>query len=66
MQTLQFAFKKPETPGFFRIGEQIHTFCQCRGLTQAQLAELAALSVPYISHIERGTKQVSLMRRLCM
>jgi len=29
-------------------------------LTQAELAEYTGLSVPYISHIENGIKQVSL------
>ena len=29
-------------------------------MTQAQLAEAADLSVPYISHVERGKKRVSL------
>ena len=30
------------------------------GLTQEQLAEASDLSVPYLSHIERGSKRASL------
>lgn len=43
-----------------RIGQRIHVIRKARKLTQAELAERANLSVPYISHIENGIKQASL------
>ena len=43
-----------------KVGLQIRALRICHGLTQADLAEAAGLSVPYISHIERGRKTVSL------
>lgn len=43
-----------------QIGQQIRTARLRRKMTQAQLAEAADLSVPYISHVERGKKRVSL------
>lgn len=43
-----------------RIGQQIRTARIKRKMTQAQLAEAADLSVPYISHVERGKKRISL------
>ena len=43
-----------------QIGRQIRTARIKRKMTQAQLAEAAELSVPYISHVERGKKRVSL------
>ena len=49
-----------------QIGRQIRTTRLRRKMTQAQLAEAADLSVPYISHVERGKKRVSLdaLRRI--
>ena len=43
-----------------QIGRQIRRARLRRKMTQAQLAEAADLSVPYISHVERGKKRVSL------
>ena len=43
-----------------QIGHQIRAARLRRKMTQAQLAEAADLSVPYISHVERGKKRVSL------
>ncbi len=43
-----------------QIGQQIRAARLRRKMTQAQLAEAADLSVPYISHVERGKKRVSL------
>lgn len=43
-----------------RIGQRIRIIRKARKLTQAELAECASLSVPYISHIENGVKQASL------
>lgn len=43
-----------------QIGRQIRAARLRRKMTQAQLAEAADLSVPYISHVERGKKRVSL------
>lgn len=43
-----------------RIGQKIRAMRKVRKLTQAELAEHANLSVPYISHIENGIKQASL------
>ena len=51
---------KPLTLNFGRIGAQIRAIRQGNGLSQAQLAEGAGLSVPYLSHVERGTKHLSL------
>ncbi|MEG1577961.1 MAG: helix-turn-helix transcriptional regulator [Oscillospiraceae bacterium] len=51
---------EPLTLDFGRIGRQIRAVRQESGLTQAQLTERAGLSVPYLSHVERGTKRVSL------
>lgn len=43
-----------------QMGNQIQKIRKRKGLTQEKLAELADLSVPYISHIERATKKPSL------
>lgn len=43
-----------------QIGRQIRLARLQKNLTQTQLAEAANLSVPYISHVERGKKRVSL------
>ena len=43
-----------------QIGQQIRWARLLRNMTQAQLAEAADLSAPYISHIERGRKHISL------
>ncbi len=42
------------------IGHRMRSIRKLRKLTQAELAEYTGLSVPYISHIENGIKQVSL------
>lgn len=42
------------------IGHRMRSMRKLRKLTQAELAEHTGLSVPYISHIENGIKQVSL------
>ena len=42
------------------LGKEIRELRRKRGLTQEKLAELADVSVPYISHLERGTKKPSL------
>lgn len=43
-----------------QIGHRVRSMRKIRKLTQAELAERTGLSVPYISHIENGIKQVSL------
>ena len=43
-----------------QIGRQIRLARLQKNLTQTQLAEAVNLSVPYISHVERGKKRVSL------
>ena len=43
-----------------RIGQRIRVIRRARKMTQAELAECANLSVPYVSHIENGIKQASL------
>ncbi len=43
-----------------RVGQRIRVIRKAQQLTQAELAECASLSVPYISHIENGVKQASL------
>ncbi len=45
---------------FTYIGQRIKERRISQGLTQAQLAEQIARSVPYISLIEKATKKVSL------
>lgn len=40
-----------------RIGQRIRVIRRARKMTQAELAECANLSVPYVSHIENGIKQ---------
>lgn len=45
---------------YCRIGRRIKTIRKRRGFTQQELAEFAGLSVPYVSHIERGYKKASL------
>lgn len=45
---------------YIMLGKQIREFRRKRGITQEKLAELADLSTPYISHLERGTKRPSL------
>ena len=43
-----------------RLGGRIRQARLDRGLTQAELAELADVSTPYVSHVERGAKTISL------
>lgn len=43
-----------------QIGARIRSLRKRSGMTQEQLAEAANLSVPYISHMERGFKRPSL------
>ena len=43
-----------------RLGGRIRQARLDRGLTQAELAELADVSTPYVSHVERGVKTISL------
>ena len=45
---------------FKLIGRRVRDFRQMRGLTQEKLAEAAELSVPYVSHIERGARKASI------
>lgn len=45
---------------YAEIGQRIRALRKQRGYTQEKLAEAADLSVPYLSHIERGKKGVSL------
>ncbi len=40
-----------------QMGNQIRKIRKQRGMTQEKLAELAYVSVPYISHIEEGHKE---------
>jgi transcriptional regulator with XRE-family HTH domain len=50
-----------QKPTFYKdIGQKVKSLRERRGLTQERLAELAELSPTYISHIERGSKNVSL------
>ena len=44
----------------YQIGQRIREFRVHCHYTQAALAEAADLSVPYLSHIERGVKRASL------
>jgi transcriptional regulator with XRE-family HTH domain len=56
-----------QKPMFYKeIGHQINHLRTQRGLTQERLAELAELSPTYISHIERGSKKVSLNALICL
>ena len=45
---------------YHQMGGRIRNVRLKNGMTQEQLAEAACLSVPYISHIERGVKRPSL------
>lgn len=45
---------------YIAFGRELRKLRQQRGLTQEKLAEFVDLSVPYISHLERGTKKPSL------
>lgn len=44
----------------YRVGQRIRSLRLEQGMTQEMLAETADLSVPYVSHIERGAKKASL------
>ena len=44
------------TPNFSEIGRRVRKLREERRLTQEALAENAGVSVPYVSHIERGIK----------
>jgi transcriptional regulator with XRE-family HTH domain len=46
--------KKPQTPG--EVGWFLREWRDYRGLSQQQLADLAGLSKPYVSEVERGLK----------
>lgn len=45
---------------YVRMGRIIKSIRKSKGLSQAELAESADLSVPYISHIETGRSKASL------
>ena len=45
---------------FKLIGSRVRDFRLDHGLTQEKLAEAAGLSVPYVSHIERGARKASI------
>ena len=47
-------------PDFKEIGRRIQRLRKEHSLTQEALAENASVSVPYVSHIERGMKKPSL------
>lgn len=49
-----------DKPDYQKIGQRIRMLRMKSGLTQEQLAEASDLSVPYLSHIERGSKRASL------
>jgi transcriptional regulator with XRE-family HTH domain len=46
---------------FKSIGQRIKTIRKSKRMSQAELAERTNRSVPYISHIETGNKNVSLI-----
>ena len=48
------------TPDFREIGHRVRGIREEHGLTQEALAEATGVSVPYVSHIERGLKKPSL------
>ena len=52
------------TPNFSEIGRRVRKLREEHRLTQEALAELAELSVPYVSHIEHGMKKPSLITLL--
>lgn len=45
---------------FRLIGRRVRDFRLGCGLTQEKMAEAAELSVPYVSHIERGARKASI------
>lgn len=45
---------------YIMLGKQIREIRKQRHLTQEKLAEMVDLSVPYISHLERGSKKPSM------
>lgn len=47
-------------PDFREIGRRVRRLRKEHSLTQEALAETAGISVPYVSHIERGMKRPSL------
>ena len=48
------------TPNFGEIGRRVRKLREEHRLTQEALAEAAGVSVPYVSHIERGIKKPRL------
>ena len=48
------------TPNFGETARGVRKLREGRHLTQEALAEAAGVSVPYVSHIERGIKKPSL------
>ena len=48
------------TPNLGEIGRRVRKLREEPRLTQESLAEAAGVSVPYVSHIERGIKKPSL------
>ena len=48
------------------IGENVRACRQRAGMTQAQLAEAADVSTPFIANIESGQKMVSVMTLLAI
>ncbi len=44
-----------------QIGEQVRTIRKLKGLTQESLADRSGVSFSYISDVERGTRNISLV-----
>ena len=42
------------------IGQRVRSLRRMEGLTQSELAEKAGISAPFLGHIERGTRVLSL------
>ena len=50
----------PKKMDYIAMGERVRKRRRELGMTQERLAELAAISISYVGHIERGEKKASV------
>ena len=57
-----FRNKSMRIPKLVAFGQKIRDLRKSKGLSQEELSELAGLDRSYMGHIERGEKNVSLLK----
>lgn len=52
---------------YIQLGKRVRIRRNVLGITQAKLAEMISVSTPFVGHIERGTRKISVetLYKLC-